>query len=135
MNISEKEVELIKRYLVERVAPYLIILFGSAVKGNMRDESDVDIAFLSDKKFSAYDLFMIGQGLAGLLGRDVDLVDLEEVSTVFQVQVLGNGRIIYCTDEKKRIAFQMLALKKYARLNEERRRVIEKITMRGSVYE
>nr|WP_238480675.1 nucleotidyltransferase domain-containing protein [Desulforadius tongensis] len=126
---------MIKRYLVERVAPYLIILFGSAVKGNMRDESDVDIAFLSDKKFSAYDLFMIGQGLAGLLGRDVDLVDLEEVSTVFQVQVLGNGRIIYCTDEKKRIAFQMLALKKYARLNEERRRVIEKITMRGSVYE
>jgi uncharacterized protein len=34
--------------LVERLSPFLILLFGSTVKGNTHSESDVDIAFLSN---------------------------------------------------------------------------------------
>jgi predicted nucleotidyltransferase len=134
MGINEKEIEKIKEYLKEKLSPYLIILFGSAVKGYMREDSDVDIAFLSDKELNSYEVFLIAQGLADLLGRDVDLVDLKKASTVFQVQVISTGKVIFCSDKTKRMVFEMTALKKYARLNEERECILEKIKERGSIY-
>lgn len=134
MNIGEKEIELIKEYLVEKISPYLIILFGSAAKGEMRKDSDIDIAFLSNEQYSDYDIFMIGQGLAGVIGRDVDLVDLNKASTVFQAQIVGTGNIIYNKDDLKRMIFGMTVLKKYARLNEERKCILDKVIERRRVY-
>ncbi|SFG12198.1 Predicted nucleotidyltransferase [Desulfotomaculum arcticum] len=135
MYLAQQEIDLVKQYLLEKVSPYLIIIFGSAITGNMLPESDVDIAFLTEQKYSTYYIFMVGQGLADILDRDVDLVDLGHASTVFQARVVTTGKVIYCEDEDKRILFHMLTLKKYARLNEERRCVMNKITGRGSMYE
>lgn len=126
VNMANKDITLIKNYLLEKTSPYLIVLFGSAAKGGMRATSDVDVAFLSDQKFTAYDIFIIAQDLAGALNREVDLVDLQAASTVFQVQVIRNGKVIYCSDEYKRMLFEMLAFKKYAKLNEERKPILKK---------
>lgn len=131
MQLSRQEIDLIRRCLLEKVSPYLIIIFGSALSGRILPESDIDIAFLSEKKLSAYDVFMVGQELAGLLDRDVDLVDLEIASTVFQARVITTGKVIYCNDETKRMLFEMVTLKKYARLNEERRHIMDKLFERG----
>lgn len=54
-DIKEK----IIAYLREKLDPEAIVLFGSFVAGSFREASDVDIAFLSDKDVSAYDLFLI----------------------------------------------------------------------------
>ena len=48
VNMANKDITLIKNYLLEKTSPYLIVLFGSAAKGGMRATSDVDVAFLSD---------------------------------------------------------------------------------------
>lgn len=133
-ELEEEKIELIKNYLLKKVAPYLIILFGSAAKENMHKDSDIDLGFLSDKKLSSYEIFMIAQGLADILGKEVDLVDLNQASTVFQIQIISSGKIIYCNDEKRRRLFEMVTFKKYTRLNEERRIILEKIKERGSVY-
>ncbi|MDW7673645.1 MAG: nucleotidyltransferase domain-containing protein [Bacillota bacterium] len=134
MNLPNAPKNIIIDYLKKKISPSLIILFGSAAKGTMRPDSDIDIAFLSDKQFTDYELFLIGQGLADVLQKEVDLVDLNKASTVFQAQVVGNGIAIYCNDEKKRMYFEMIVLKKYARLNEERQRIIDNIKERGSIY-
>jgi len=127
MHLNQLQIKLIKTHLRQQIAPYLIIIFGSALTGKMLSHSDVDIAFLAEQKFSAYDLFIIGQHLADKLGRDVDLVDLQTASTVFQARVLTTGKVIHCTDDTKRMLFHMLTLKKYARLNEERKIIVEKL--------
>lgn len=134
MYMEKHEIEQIKTYLVEKISPYLIIVFGSAAAGKMLPGSDVDIAFLAEQKFSGYRLFMIGRQLADKLGRDVDLVDLQSASTVFQARVITTGKVIYCTDETRRMLFYMLTLKKYARLNEERRPVLDKLLAGGKNY-
>ncbi|MTI69882.1 MAG: nucleotidyltransferase domain-containing protein, partial [Firmicutes bacterium] len=59
-------------------------LFGSAANGTLREDSDVDIAFLSSKNIEDYDIFMLGQELAEKLERDVDLIDLKKAYTVFK---------------------------------------------------
>jgi len=135
MQLTREETDLIRQCLLEKVSPYLIIIFGSALTGRMLPESDIDIAFLTEEKLNAYDVFMVGQELAGLLGRDVDLVDLKSASTVFQARVITTGRVIYCSDETKRMLFEMVTLKKYARLNEERRQVMDRLFKRGLPHE
>jgi len=134
MSVDDKHLSIIKQYLSEKISPYLIILFGSGAKGNLRKDSDIDVAFLSEQHFSDYEIFMCSQGLADLLDREVDLVDLEKASTVFQAQVISTGKIIYCKDETKRMLFYMYALKKYARLNEERQCIFKIWEERGTVY-
>jgi uncharacterized protein len=132
----ENQIQLIVDLLVEKLSPYLIILFGSTVSGSVHHESDIDIAFISDqKKFDKYELFMIAEELATKLNRDVDLIDLSSASTVFQAQVVQTGKLIYCTDEQKKANYMVKSLKMYAKLNEERSEILRNIAESGSIYE
>lgn len=123
------------KLLIKGVEPFIIYLFGSSCKDELRVDSDIDIAFLSDKKISPYQSFMLSQELADIFKRDVDLVNLEESSTVFKAQVIGTGKKIYCNDENRRMDFEMRVLKEYALLNEEREVIMKNIKGRGSVYD
>jgi len=120
--------------LLLAISPYLVILFGSAAKHQMRDDSDVDVAYLSDVGINPYQQFLLAERLAGLLKRDVHLLDLKKVSTVLQAQVVGKGKIILDQEPLRRQEYFILVLKKYARLNEEREPVLARIKERGRVY-
>lgn len=122
--------------LITKVSPFLIILFGSSVKGITHKDSDIDIAFLSDeKKLDKYEIFMIAQELASKLNRDVDLIDLNQASTVFQAQVVTTGKVIYCTNKLKKAEYELKTLKMYAKLNEERFLILKNAAESGSIYE
>ncbi|MCL7745580.1 type VII toxin-antitoxin system MntA family adenylyltransferase antitoxin [Halalkalibacter alkaliphilus] len=127
--------QLIVKHLIKNISPFLIILFGSTVKGTVNKSSDFDIAFLSDQKLDSYQLFMISQDLASKLNRDVDLVDLKQASTVFQAQVIHTGNVIFCSDEQKKAQFEVKVLKMYAKLNEERLPILKSIDESGAIYE
>jgi len=134
VSVTPQIISKITEYLASNIEPYLIFLFGSFAKGTFREDSDIDIAFLSDKECSSYEVFMLAQHLASELGREVDLVDLKQASTVFKAQIVGTGKVIYCTDDTKRMYFQMRAFKDYALLNEEREEILNRIRRRGTVY-
>ncbi len=110
------------------------IIFGSSITNKARPESDIDIAFLGKDRPRGTDIFNSAQHLSYRLKKDIDLIDLNQVSPVMQVQILQKGRVIYDKEPSLRKEFFMLALKKYTRLNEERKAIIEKIQERGQVY-
>lgn len=130
----ESELNEAIQILKEEFNPIVIYLFGSAVRNELRKDSDIDIAFLTDNDIDTYECFMKAQELADIFKRDVDLINLNISSTVFKAQVVGTGKRIYCSDETKRMYFEMRALKSYAMLNEEREVILKKIKERGSVY-
>jgi predicted nucleotidyltransferase len=130
--LAEEDIAKINRCLQESLAPFLIILFGSCAKGTMRSDSDIDIAFFSEKDYDAYEVFIAAQELAALMRRDVDLVDLSRASTVMKAQIVSVGRVIHCSNEAHRMVFFMNTLKEYAVLNEHRLPVLAKIAGRGS---
>lgn len=134
LNIDNKYLEQINKFLIEKLEPFIIYIFGSSVKGAFREDSDVDIAFFSNRDFSEYEIFMMAQELADILKRDVDLINLKNASTVFKAQIIGNGEVIYCKDDIRRMYFEMRAFKEYAFLNEEREIILENIKKRGNVY-
>jgi len=120
--------------LRQRAAAYLIIVFGSYAKGLTRSDSDIDIAYAGNETLNPYEIFMLAQDLAALLGKDVDLLDLTQASTVMKAQIVAFGRVVYCSDEQKRQYLFMRALRDYARLNGERAVIVDSIARRGSVY-
>jgi uncharacterized protein len=108
--------------------------FGSSALETTHAGSDIDIAILVRGFMSANDRFDVQERLAAALGRDVDLVDLGTASTVMAVQVIGHGRLLYEADATARGAFEDRALGAYARLNEERRPILERIAAEGTVH-
>lgn len=104
--------------------PIAVYLFGSMATGSARADSDVDLAFLPAESVKPLDCFNAAQELAELLGREVDLVDLSQASTVLAKEVLRTGCLLAESDRSVRQEFEMRTLADYARLNEERQPVL-----------
>ncbi|MBM7095229.1 nucleotidyltransferase domain-containing protein [Bacillus sp. H-16] len=134
--MSKPVEETVINILKEDVSPFIIYLFGSNAKGTAHKGSDLDVAYVSDvTDLDEYKVFMTGQKLASVLNQEVDLVNLKKASTVFQAQVVHTGKVIYCVDKDKKHRFELLALKMYAKLNEERAVILKGVRERGTVYE
>jgi len=132
--LNPTKIETIVHTLNKLINPWIIILFGSYAKGRALEESDIDIAFLSDQEVGEYQTFCIAQELAKLVGKNIDCVNLHSASTVFQVQVIGHGKVLYCKDETRRKYYFLRTFKEYALLNEERATIIKRIKERGTIY-
>lgn len=129
--IDNRKTEIIKNILSDALAPSLIYIFGSISKDKVRKDSDIDIAILTDRQIDEYKLFILSQKLADVLKREVDLVDLKKASTVFKIQIIKTGKLIYNSDNLRKMYFQMRAMRDYALLNEERMEIINKIKSRN----
>ena len=132
--LLNEQIEEIKSVLVPELSPYFILLFGSTAVNRESKSSDIDLAFLGPVSKTAYGLFMIGQKVASRLDQEIDLIDLNQASTVMQMQIVHHGKILCCSDEEKRIEFEMKVYNMYARLNEERKVILDKIKESGEVY-
>lgn len=108
--------------------------FGSTAGGQTRADSDVDIAFLATAPVDAMERFATQERLAARMGRDVDLVDLGRASTVMRMQVVSTGVLLAALDAAAQERFEDLTYSAYARLNEERREILEQIRREGRVH-
>ena len=59
------------------------------------------------------------------MGREIDLVQMKESSTVFQKEIISKGKIIFEKNRLEREKIENLILKKYIKLNEERKKIID----------
>lgn len=116
-----------------------VYVFGSYAQGTPTADSDVDIAVLLPVEIAraAGDLRLSDTALAlyKCLRRDVDLVNLRLVSTVFQNQIIHTGRLIYSGDERARQEFEMLTLSFYIKLNEERAEIMRQFRTTRRAYD
>jgi predicted nucleotidyltransferase len=111
-----------------------VYLFGSQATAGARNDSDVDVALLASAPVPPDVRWTLQERLAALLHRSVDLVDLMSASTVFRAQVVGRGTVLYERDAARRHRFEGRALAEYARLNEERREILERVGRDGRIY-
>jgi len=121
---------------LRQAIPDLIALyrFGSHVKGNTRQDSDIDLAVLTGDPIPALRRFELAQELAAHLHRDVDLVDLRTVSTVMRMQVISTGECLDSPNGPAHREFEMYVYADYARLNEERRDILKRVRASGVIY-
>jgi uncharacterized protein len=116
-----------------------IYLFGSYGTEHERTDSDVDIALLLSPKESKVIDFPVATELhfelERLLNKNVDLINLRQVSTVLQKEVIASDRCIYQGDRTAAEEFEMLTLSLYQKLNEERSGIVESALAGGRFHE
>ncbi len=122
--------------LANKNLPGLISIyrFGSWGTPYARADSDIDLAVLPQSAMDSAFLWDVAQDIAKVTGKDVDLVDLLQASTVMRMQVISTGKRLYCSDPVVCERFEDYVYVAYARLNEERRGILEDIKQRGTVY-
>ena len=78
--------------------------------------------------------FELAQELAVRLHCEVDLVDLRTASTVMRMQVISTGECLDSPNGPARREFEMYVYADYARLNEERREILDRVRASGVIY-
>jgi predicted nucleotidyltransferase len=123
------------RLLRERVGePVALYRFGSSADGALRPDSDLDYAVLARRPLGAVERFDLQADIARAIRRSVDLVDLRQASAVMRMQVIGSGVAVAVGDAAERERFEIFAYASYARLNEERRAILDQIADELTVY-
>ena len=88
---AEKIAEICRRYGIQEMA-----VFGSAARGDMRPDSDVDIVveFFPDVHYGLY-YFDIERELAEVFGRRVDLGTKKYIKPHVKAHIMKEARVIY----------------------------------------
>lgn len=128
-----------KNEIIEKILDYfgekevrIIYLFGSVVRGEMREDSDIDIAIIGE--FESLDIYNMQMELFDILERDIDLINFNKVNINFQSEIISTGEIIFCKNEEEKDFFELRILSNYLSFEEDRKIVIDAIKERGSVF-
>ena len=93
------------RLLAEDPRIVLVYLFGSAAGGGSDLVRDVDLAVFTDPPWSLTDLVRQRARLVGAVAAPLDLVSLNDASTVLAHEVVETGQCLYARSPEAETAF------------------------------
>ena len=128
-----KLVAKLESYFKNKTEIILTYVFGSFLKGDLHEESDLDIAVFFRRILDVQEQLKIQADLTKLSGYEVDLAILNDASPIFIRQVLEKGHEIYCGDETAKNLFIIRVLNEYDDLKYFRRSIEENI-LKGRIY-
>ncbi len=115
-----------------------VYVFGSCADGSARADSDLDLAVLLPHRVARETGSFVGSDLKAHLeavaGREVDLVNLRLVSTVFRTAIATTGTPLLVADRRAVDEFEMITLTLYQKLNEERAEILRSVRADGKAY-
>ncbi len=92
--VTPEQIERITSLLEERFGLDALWIYGSEATGTATADSDVDLAGLFQRRPEGLEIFDARSDLVETLQREVDLVDLDQVSPILGMQVLKHGRLV-----------------------------------------
>ena len=84
-EIKQKIIPILRRHGIKRAA-----LFGSCVRGAMREDSDIDILVEIKKNISLFDFVGLKLEIEESLGRKVDLVEYGIIKPFLKKRILND---------------------------------------------
>ncbi len=88
-DLKRKILPILQRYGVKRVG-----LFGSYVRGDMREDSDIDILVEIEKDISLLDFVGLKLEIEEALGIKVDLVEYNTIKPLLRERILKEQVVI-----------------------------------------
>jgi len=103
-----------------------VFLHGSAAKGRLRPDSDLDLAILpmAGKTLSADRRLDLAARLTSETGRQVDFGVLSSANLVYAKEVIEHGRLLFTKDPARSEACLALCLSLYVDLQQSRKEVL-----------
>lgn len=117
MKLESEESKVIKMLLTDLIAKFqinLLIGFGSYQTERFTHDSDIDLAYQSDRCLSPNEEMELLSGFVFLYKKDrIDLVDLKKASPLLMFEIASNGNVLFETDESF-LRFKLKASARYA---------------------
>jgi uncharacterized protein len=104
-------------------------VFGSFVRGQLRSDSDIDLAVDFSESDSGMRLDAMAK-LAAIFGRDVDLLDFKKVSTVMQHQILTTGQELFSHDPIRTLNYNTFVQSEYQNIQRWRKPMMQALSKR-----
>jgi len=126
-SLSQETLSGIQEFFTTRDKVLAVYLLGSAARGELRTDSDVDLAILpfGGEKISSVELFHLTGEISYDLRYDFDLGIMGSENLVYSKEAIFHGILVYCQNEietKKRVN---TLLSMYFHFIEERRVVVD----------
>ncbi len=99
--------------LSEEFGLRLIVLFGSAARGEMKRDSDIDLGILAERPLLPAQRKRLWSALSRLFPADVDLTMLDHVGTPVSYQVAREGSVLLETVPNAWETWKSYALRHY----------------------
>lgn len=106
----------LREALARRADVRFAILFGSCATKGPDQARDVDVAVRLRAPLSLMGLGALELELEDAVGKEVDVVDVDEASTVLRWEILRTGRVVDARDEEALHAFRVYVPLEYADL-------------------
>jgi len=74
------------------------------------------------------------QDLERITKKDIDLVDLNQITDVFRYEILMNGETLYCEDDVQFDLYKLDMFREYLELNESRKYIVNRVKEGGTIY-
>lgn len=124
----KKQESIIKNYFKENPGITAVYLFGSFADGREVKDSDIDIAILLNHgELSFKEKTRMTLDLNQLTDREIDLIDLKNVSSILQMQVLKKGKCLFCNNENKLNQFKIKTVQTYLDLKKVRKPIEDRL--------
>ncbi len=94
------DLTVLSQWLSQNTEITLAIVFGSLAKNTLTKQSDIDLAILTRQPLTTYKKKYLIESLANLMGRPVDLVDLQTAGEPLLGQILKYGKLIKGENEQ-----------------------------------
>ncbi len=92
----------------------LVFIHGSLAHDKLKPLSDVDVAILFHKDYKYSQLAKVNDKLSKFFEReDIDIAVLNRASPLLWMQVLQNGVLLYCRNEKFLKHFRLRTIQRY----------------------
>lgn len=116
---KEKIIKTLEGYMQSRSEVLFSYLYGSYAKGSANRLSDVDVAVFVEEKslpdgLFDYKLKLVAELSLVLKTSSVEVIVLNEASSMLAHQVLKHGVLISSRNEKKRVEFISKAFNRYS---------------------
>lgn len=119
--------------LAQKYSLELLLLFGSRISGEIHQESDYDIAYLSNRRLGLDEEGRLINGLLPLFGehdeRKINLVNIRKASPLLLYAMTSEGQVLFEQTPTTFASLRAYAFKKYIEtkpLYEERKRRLQK---------
>ncbi|MGI6587236.1 MAG: type VII toxin-antitoxin system MntA family adenylyltransferase antitoxin [Peptococcia bacterium] len=102
---------------LEKYAPDLVsaYLFGSSHEGKITPLSDIDLALLleDDLQEAQIETKILLDAIKILGTEEIDLLNLNQAPLRFQYSVIKSKRVIFCSNQERRINFETRVIMNY----------------------
>lgn len=116
-GISKQTIARIKEYFSGKPEVVAAYLYGSQAKREAKKESDIDLGVVLAESYKAKAFYhpqiVFSQALTPILGKRVEVQDLRAARIDFSHRVLSEGKLLYVSNEEKRIKFETKILRDY----------------------